>query len=74
MKIDVFSDVICPLSFLGKRRLDKALELVPDIKAEVTFQLFFLDASIPTEDFSRHKYGADVWAAALREIAAKTLA
>jgi predicted DsbA family dithiol-disulfide isomerase len=59
MQIDVVSDVICPWCFLGKRRLDKALALIPEFKAEVSFRPFFLDASIPLEGIDRHKYMAD---------------
>jgi predicted DsbA family dithiol-disulfide isomerase len=59
MQIDVVSDVICPWCFLGKRRLDKALDLIPEVKAEVVFRPFFLDASIPPEGLDRHKYMAD---------------
>jgi predicted DsbA family dithiol-disulfide isomerase len=59
MQIDVVSDVICPWCFLGKRRLDKALALIPEVKAEVVFRPFFLDASIPPEGLDRHKYMAD---------------
>jgi predicted DsbA family dithiol-disulfide isomerase len=56
MKIEVISDVICPWCFLGKRRLDKALTLAPDIKVEVAFRPFFLDPSIPPEGLSREGY------------------
>ena len=56
--IDVVSDVICPWCFLGKRRLDKALELIPDIKAEISFRPFFLDPTIPPEGLGRHEYMA----------------
>ena len=59
MKIEVVSDVICPWCFLGKRRLDKALTLVPEISAEVIWRPFFLDPSIPAEGLSREKYMKD---------------
>ncbi|MEP6826478.1 MAG: DsbA family oxidoreductase, partial [Aestuariivirga sp.] len=59
MKIEVVSDVICPWCFLGKRRLDKALTLAPEISAEVIWRPFFLDPSIPPEGMSREKYMAD---------------
>lgn len=57
--IDVVSDVICPWCFLGKRRLDKALALIPEIKTEIVFRPFFLDPSIPTGGLDRHKYMTD---------------
>ena len=59
MKIEVVSDVICPWCFLGKRRLDKALALVPEISTEVIWRPFFLDPSIPAEGLSREKYMKD---------------
>ncbi len=59
ISIDVVSDVICPWCFLGKRRLDKALALIPEINTEVMFRPFFLDPSIPPEGLDRHKYMAD---------------
>lgn len=59
MKIEVVSDVICPWCFLGKRRLDKALALVPEIKAEVNFRPFFLDPGIPPDGLSRAQYMKD---------------
>ena len=59
MKIEVVSDVICPWCFLGKRRLDKALAMVPEVSAEVIWRPFFLDPSIPAEGLSREKYMKD---------------
>jgi len=56
VKIEMISDVICPWCFLGKRRLDKALALVPDIKVEVIYRPFFLDPNIPPEGLSRKAY------------------
>jgi predicted DsbA family dithiol-disulfide isomerase len=54
--IDVVSDVICPWCFLGKRRLDKAIALVPGAKAQVRWRPFFLDPTIPAEGMDRHAY------------------
>ncbi len=58
ISIDVVSDVICPWCFLGKRRLDNALSLIPEIKAEINFRPFFLDPTIPSEGLDRHAYMA----------------
>lgn len=58
LRIDVVSDIICPWCFLGKRRLDKALSMVPEVKAEVVFRPFFLDPTIPPEGIDRHAYMA----------------
>ena len=59
ISIDVVADVICPWCFLGKRRLDKALAQLPDIRVEVVNRPFFLDPTIPAEGLDRHKYMAD---------------
>jgi predicted DsbA family dithiol-disulfide isomerase len=56
IQIDVISDVICPWCFLGKRRLDKALAMLPDVKTEVVFRPFYLDPTIPAEGVDRHEY------------------
>ena len=56
MKIEMISDVICPWCFLGKRRLDKALTLVPDITVNVIYRPFFLDPSIPAQGLDRDQY------------------
>ena len=56
IQIDVVSDVICPWCFLGKRRLDAALALIPEIKVEVAFRPFFLDPTIPADGMDRRTY------------------
>ena len=56
ISIDVISDVICPWCFLGKRRLDKAIGMLGDIKVEVNWRPFFLDPTIPAEGMSRRTY------------------
>jgi predicted DsbA family dithiol-disulfide isomerase len=56
ISIDMISDVICPWCFLGKRRLDKAIALVPELSVEVNFRPFFLDATIPAEGLDRQQY------------------
>jgi predicted DsbA family dithiol-disulfide isomerase len=54
--VDVVSDVICPWCFLGKRRLDKARSLVPDVDVSVRWRPFFLDPTIPAEGIDRQEY------------------
>lgn len=54
--IDVVSDVICPWCFLGKRRLDKAITLVPEASVTVRWRPFFLDPTIPPEGKDRREY------------------
>ena len=56
IELDVISDVICPWCFLGKRRLDKAIGLLDDIRVDVSWRPFFLDPTIPKEGMSRKAY------------------
>ena len=54
--IDVVSDVVCPWCFIGKRRLEKALALKPDIPVQVRFHPYFLNPWVPREGMSREDY------------------
>lgn len=54
--IDVVSDVVCPWCFIGKRRLEKALALKPDIPVEVRFHPYFLNPWVPAEGMARDEY------------------
>jgi predicted DsbA family dithiol-disulfide isomerase len=56
LTIDVVSDVVCPWCFIGKRRLEKALELKPDIPVEVRYHPYFLNPWVPREGMSRQDY------------------
>ncbi len=48
VKVDVFSDVVCPWCFIGKRRLHRALaELRPEIRAAVRWRAFELHPYVP---------------------------
>ena len=56
VRIDVVSDVVCPWCFIGKRRLEQAIALNPDIPVEVHYHPFFLNDWIPAEGISREQY------------------
>lgn len=56
IRIDVVSDVVCPWCFIGKRRLERALALRPDIPVEVYWHPYFLNDWIPPEGMSRAQY------------------
>ena len=56
LTIDVVSDVVCPWCFIGKRRLEQALELRPDIPVEVRWHPYFLNDWVPREGISRDEY------------------
>jgi predicted DsbA family dithiol-disulfide isomerase len=56
LTIDVVSDVVCPWCFIGKRRLEKALALKPDVSVEVRYHPYFLNPWIPAEGMTREQY------------------
>ena len=56
LPIDVVSDVVCPWCFIGKRRLEKAIALKPEIPVEVRFRPYFLNPWVPREGISRDEY------------------
>ena len=71
LKIDVFTDVVCPWCLVGSARLDNAIAALPDdIEVVVENHPFYLDPNTPPEgvvvgDMLRQKYGKDpkeMWA------------
>ena len=50
MKIEVWSDFVCPFCYIGKRRLEKALAQFPHREhVEVVFRSFELDPAAPND-------------------------
>jgi predicted DsbA family dithiol-disulfide isomerase len=54
--IDVVSDVVCPWCFIGKRRLEQAIALRPDIPVEIRWRPYFLNDWVPREGIARNEY------------------
>jgi predicted DsbA family dithiol-disulfide isomerase len=54
--VDVVSDVVCPWCLIGKRRIEKAIGMRPDIPVELRFRPYFLNDWIPREGISREDY------------------
>jgi len=58
MKVEIWSDVICPFCYIGKRNFETALEQFAERKnIEVIWKSFQLDASIPevaTESYTEY--------------------
>ena len=47
--INLVSDFACPWCFVGKRRLQKAIELRPELDIALTWQPFQLNPDMPRE-------------------------
>jgi predicted DsbA family dithiol-disulfide isomerase len=56
MHIDIVLDVICPWCFIGKRRLEKALALRPEIAPEIAWRPFQLNPDMPPDGMARQDY------------------
>lgn len=61
LTIDVVSDVVCPWCFIGKRKLERALELYRDKHPEaeapvVSWHPFQLNPDMPAEGMPRQEY------------------
>ncbi len=54
--IDVYSDVICPWCYLGKKRLETALAEWEGGPVEVRFQPYELNPATPVEGVEHHAY------------------
>lgn len=72
LEIDVISDVMCPWCYIGKRRLEKALAMLPGIEVDVRWRPFQLDHTIPEtgmdrQEYLRNKFGSDADAAQIYE-------
>ena len=56
MKIQVFSDIVCPWCYIGERRLTRALDAVGNDAFEVEFKPFQLDPATPVEALPLTEY------------------
>src|ERR1700685_2068713 len=56
VRVDVVSDVVCPWCYIGKRRLEQAIALVPDITVDIAWRPYFLNPWIPREGIDRQTY------------------
>jgi predicted DsbA family dithiol-disulfide isomerase len=56
LPIDMVSDVVCPWCFIGKRRLEQAIALRPDVPVKVRFRPYFLNPWVPREGMAREEY------------------
>ncbi len=63
MKIEIWSDIMCPFCYIGKRHLEKALESFPGRDSvEITWKSYQLDPTIPMsfeEPVGVYEYLAD---------------
>ncbi len=56
MQIDVVFDTVCPWCFIGKRRLERALEQRPNLPTRLNWRPFLLNPEMPTDGIDRTAY------------------
>ena len=56
IEIDLFSDVVCPWCFIGKRRLERALAARPEQEVQIQWRAFQLNPDLPREGIPRQHY------------------
>ncbi|MEP2530501.1 DsbA family oxidoreductase [Shimia sp.] len=56
IKLDILSDPICPWCYIGKSRLEKALEAEPDHPFAIEWHPFQLNPDMPAEGMDRRTY------------------
>ncbi|HTV34787.1 MAG TPA: DsbA family oxidoreductase [Xanthobacteraceae bacterium] len=54
--IEVVSDVVCPWCYIGKRRLEAAMAITPDVDVAINWRPYFLNDWIPREGIDRQTY------------------
>jgi len=54
--IDVVSDVVCPWCFIGKKRLEKAIAQLPELRVTVGWHPYQLDPNVPPGGIDRREY------------------
>lgn len=68
MKIDIWSDMVCPFCYIGKRRLEKALDQVELKDADILFHAFELNPQSPKKlDISIHQALAEKYGMTLEQ-------
>jgi len=63
MRVDIFVDVVCPWCFIGKRRLERALAMRPELPIQTAWRPFELNpdmpaGGVPSEQFYVEKFGS----------------
>ena len=58
MRIDIYSDTICPWCYLGKRRFDLAVAARPQYEPTVAWRPFELNPDVPVEGVDRETFMA----------------
>ena len=56
IRLDIISDPVCPWCYIGKARLDQALEAAGDTPFDIHWRPFQLNPTMPSEGMDRRAY------------------
>ena len=56
LAVDIVADLICPWCYIGKRRLDRAVAMRPDLRIERVWRPFQLVPDLPPEGMPHSSY------------------
>jgi predicted DsbA family dithiol-disulfide isomerase len=58
VRVDIYSDTVCPWCFLGKRRLELAVAARPQYEVHITWRPFELNPEVPVEGVDLDTFNA----------------
>ena len=56
IELDIFSDTVCPWCYIGKKRLENALNKYKNLKIKQTWRPFQLNPGMPPDGMDRQEY------------------
>lgn len=56
MEIDIIFDTVCPWCYIGKRRLEQAISIRPDVQVNINWRPFLLNPEMPQGGIDRTAY------------------
>eukprot|EP00249_Psilotum_nudum_P001167 c13513_g1_i1 orf=122-763(+) len=82
IKVDVWSDIACPWCYVGKARLDKAVQKLesefhaPPVQVSVNWHPYMIDVRTNTAGeeylaYNKRRWGSDSWTLSLRRAGAR---
>jgi predicted DsbA family dithiol-disulfide isomerase len=58
MRIDIFADPVCPWCYIGKRRLERAIAMRPELQVTKVWRAFQLNPDMPREGMDAETFFA----------------
>jgi predicted DsbA family dithiol-disulfide isomerase len=68
ISVEIVSDLVCPWCYVGKKRVEKAIGMRPDLDIEVSWLPFQLSPDMPREGRKRIDHYKEIFGAARAEV------